>query len=48
MVKNIGKGFLYTVGRILAYIFIFLVIATLVFICGKDVDLPRLLGSVIM
>lgn len=48
MVKNIGKGFLYTLGRILAYIFIFLVIATLVFICGKDVDLPTLMGGALM
>lgn len=48
MVKNIGKGFFYTVGRIIAYLFIFLAISTLILLCGKDIDLPSILRGAIM
>lgn len=36
MVKNVGRGFFYTIGRIIAYIFIGLVIGTLLYKLPKD------------
>lgn len=40
MVKNLGRGFFYTIGRILALAFIGLVIGTLLLKLSPDIGLP--------
>lgn len=49
MVNNIGRGFFYTIGRMLALAFIGLVLGTLLFKLGGDsISLPELLKGAIM
>lgn len=45
--KNLGNGFLYTIGKIIAYIFVGLVIGTLLYkLPGKPINNRSIIGVV--